>query len=586
MMESAETMKMRLFPALLLAMLTLAGFNPPVSARPDEDIGFPSVGQQCTSFCLDNGDYCVFGANMDHGNHEIGGQLFVNQRYVLKTGWQASTTGEYARWISKYGSVTLNVAGYQLAWGGMNEAGLMISQMSLLETEAPAPDERPPITSPFWIQYQLDNSSTVGEVIASEAQVRSTDEYGHYLVCDRTGDCAIIEFLDGEMVIYTDDSLPVQALANSSYQDSLTALEGGNYWKVSVYSVEADGPAAEAGILEKDWVLAVDGVELAGEQSMETFYSIIAQHEAGDELSLTLVHLGETDPVTLTLKMAPLPEDMSQYIFPPGIPVQQLSLGFMPTYPGDFLTRFVTAVEWVEAFELAGPIETVAYAFEALNAVSTEDTVYSAVFDPTNLRVYFRTNLNQQIRYVDFSQLNFSCGAPVMMLDVNAGQAGEINGDLVEYSHEMVLDHSLSVVTNLWQVDVSALYAETILSGFESFACMEDNAAALATPALYVENHPPLLPPLVTWAGWMVFNRLWRAWVVLTLLSLVLVIWRLARDQVKTRAAWLAWVLAVILLGPFGLLACLLVRCRRRLMSQSRESDKIDQASAITNGAR
>jgi len=115
---------------------------------------------------------------------------------------------------------------------------------------------------------------------------------------------------------------------------------------------------------------------------------------------------------------------------------------------------------------------------------------------------------------------------------------------------------------------------------------MEDNAAALATPALYVENHPPLLPPLVTWAGWMVFNRLWRAWVVLTLLSLVLVIWRLARDQVKTRAAWLAWVLAVILLGPFGLLACLLVRRRRRLMSQSRESDKIDQASAITNGAR
>jgi len=42
---------------------------------------------------------------------------------VLKTGWESGTTGKYLRWISKYGSVTLNMAGYQLVWGGMNEEG-------------------------------------------------------------------------------------------------------------------------------------------------------------------------------------------------------------------------------------------------------------------------------------------------------------------------------------------------------------------------------------------------------------------------------------------------------------------------------
>lgn len=108
----------------------------------------------------------------------------------------------------------------------------MISTMSLVETEEPAPDERPPLTAPFWVQYQLDSAGTVEEVIANDAVVRVTDAYDHYLVCDRTGDCAVIEFPDGEMVVYTSPTLPTRTLANSTYEDSLAALEDGDYWRV------------------------------------------------------------------------------------------------------------------------------------------------------------------------------------------------------------------------------------------------------------------------------------------------------------------------------------------------------------------
>ena len=526
----------------------------PVAADPDG---------ACTSLCLDNGDHCIFGTNMDHGTLQLG-QVFVNKRHVLKTAWDPSTSGEYVRWISEYGSVTLNAVGSQLAWGGMNEAGLMISTMSLVETEEPDPDERPPLAAPFWVQYQLDNSSTIEEVIASDALVRVTDEFDHYLVCDRSGDCAVIEFLDGGMVVYAGSSLPVQALTNSTYQDSLTALEDGNYWRVEAIAISPNGPAADAGIMEEDWITAIDGVELVGQQSLETFHSAIAQRETGDEVTFTVMRPESGDPLALTLTMGPLPEDMSRIVLPPGVPEQVLSLGFLPKGQGDFMVRFATAAEWVDAFVAAGSEEAVAYAFDALEAVSRNDTVWSAVFDPENLGVYFHTNRNPQIRYIDFAQIDFSCETPVMMLDVHADGAGDISGDLVEYSQEMARDHAVSVATNLWQVDVSTLYVETILGGFESYPCMEDDATAMEAPAEYVESHPPLLPPLVTWVALMVVNRFWPVWVLLTLLSLILVIWQLVQSQGMTLGARLVWILVVVLLGPFGLLAYWLSHRKRR----------------------
>jgi penicillin V acylase-like amidase (Ntn superfamily) len=522
--------------AVLLPLALLAGGPGPSTFQGSAHADTSSAGLKkggCTSLCLENGDHCIFGANMDGGSQE--GQLVVNPRHVLKTGWEASTSGEYARWISQYGSVTLNPTGPQLPWGGMNEAGLMISSMALTEAEASSPDERRPLISPLWIQYQLDNSSTVADVVASDALVRPTLEYSHYLVCDRTGECAVIEFLDGETVVYRGASLPVPALANSSYQDSLTARSDGNYWKVTVLSVAADSQAAEAGIREGDWIRAVERTELAGVDSMGTFYSIVAQHQAGDELMLTVVHPGETEPSTVAWEMARLPEDTSRYILPPGVPVQAVSLGFLSTYPGDFTTRFITAAEWVEAFEPAGSEEAVAYAFDALEAVSVEDTYFSVVFDPIHPRFLLRSSRNPKVRYVDFAELDFSCQAPIRVLDAQAAGSGNVSADLTEYSHGASLKHELSVITNMWQVDYSPFTVETLLTGVESYRCMEGNPSALASPALYVEAHPPRLPPRVTWTVLVLLERSWPAWLVVGLGCVALVARRLRRTTTTIR---------------------------------------------------
>jgi penicillin V acylase-like amidase (Ntn superfamily) len=233
--------------AIILVLMLISCRQPPALPTyfpKDAPPSASAASHECTSFCLENDGYCIFGTNHDNSIHE--GILYVNKRDVSKTGWDPSTTGEVARWTSEYGSLTFNLVGYQLPWGGMNEAGLMISTMALEASLAPAPDGRPPLETALWTQYQLDNSSTVDEVIASESLVRMTSQVPaccHFLVCDRKGDCATVELLGGEMVYHTGETLPVDALTNSTYEESVTSWQTANLSGDSLvrFGIAADG---------------------------------------------------------------------------------------------------------------------------------------------------------------------------------------------------------------------------------------------------------------------------------------------------------------------------------------------------------
>ena len=75
---------------------------------------------------------------------------------------------------------------------GVNEAGLVMSTMSLNQTQLPRPDARPVLDSGNWIQYLLDTCATVDEVLATDDVVRNLT-VDHYLVADRSGGSAVIE---------------------------------------------------------------------------------------------------------------------------------------------------------------------------------------------------------------------------------------------------------------------------------------------------------------------------------------------------------------------------------------------------------
>jgi penicillin V acylase-like amidase (Ntn superfamily) len=173
----------------------------------------------CTTFCLKKKDEVLFGKNYDW---MIGdGLIFVNKRGVEKSAF-VSGRETPARWASKFGNVTFNQYGKDNPSGGMNEAGLVIELMWLDATEYPKPDSRPVVDVLEWIQYQLDTSSTVEEVVKNSEAVRIASLVKlHYLVSDRQGNSATIEFLDGKLVAHTGENLPFSALTNDSYEKSL-----------------------------------------------------------------------------------------------------------------------------------------------------------------------------------------------------------------------------------------------------------------------------------------------------------------------------------------------------------------------------
>ena len=191
----------------------------------------PVTGLPSTAFVLDNNGQPVYGKNMDYAR--MPGYVIVNKQGVAKT--SANVTQEPAAnhisWTSQFGSVTFNLVAREWPHDGINEAGLFISTMNgegSAKDAFPEPDSRAPLVPLQWVQYQLDNFSTVDEVIASFQSIRiprppanSPVQGLHWLVGDSKGKCASIEFLNGKMVCHTGWTMPVKVLANSTYNQSI-----------------------------------------------------------------------------------------------------------------------------------------------------------------------------------------------------------------------------------------------------------------------------------------------------------------------------------------------------------------------------
>lgn len=246
--------------AAVVCSFVLVGRPPAVRDTNAPELDSKPTGTVCSALAVTAGGCSVFGANLDYRYHTRG-QLFINPRGLHKTGVIPSATGVYADWIAEYASLTFNFVGYHFPWGGMNEAGLVMSTMGLAQTESPPPDHRPVVDSGMWMQYILDTCSTVDEVIAADEQVRNIT-VDHYLVADRSGASAVIEYIDGEFVAHTGEDLPVSVLTNWFYDESLAMWQvyggSGNYlWmdgSMQRFCIAADrtsgfdGSGAEEGI--------------------------------------------------------------------------------------------------------------------------------------------------------------------------------------------------------------------------------------------------------------------------------------------------------------------------------------------------
>ena len=298
----------------------------------------------CTTFCFMQDKTWIYGRNYDwHTDHCL---IMVNKRGVAKT---ALNQDNPAQWKSKYGSITFNQYGREFPLGGMNEAGLIIELLWLEQTEYPEPDQRQAVGVMQWVQYQLDNCSTVDEIVASNRTLRILNRAVplHFFVCDRTGNAAAIEFLDGQMVAHKGCDLPQTALTNSTYASSTRLYED------------------------------VDG--------------------------------SETNEILLAADYS--------------------------------LKRFVWAARGVEEWNPDANDTPVEYAFAILDKVSVPATMFRIVYDPGHGHIYYFNRSNPHIRHIDCSAFDYSCDTPVKVLDINAGQTGDVTAMFTDYTYE--INHDL-----------------------------------------------------------------------------------------------------------------------------------------------
>jgi penicillin V acylase-like amidase (Ntn superfamily) len=129
-----------------------------------------SAGIACSSFVLKNGDKFVFGYNHDFAP-DVNFYIMTNTRDIKKTAFVEND--KPAKWTSKYGSITFNM-GKEFPMAGMNEKGLVVALHSLDNGgKLPNKDKRATVgNGASWVQYQLDNSASIEDIIASDKIIR------------------------------------------------------------------------------------------------------------------------------------------------------------------------------------------------------------------------------------------------------------------------------------------------------------------------------------------------------------------------------------------------------------------------------
>ena len=160
----------------------------------------------------------ITGRTMDF-SMEIPANLWIFPRGMKRNGEVGKNSIE---WVSKYGSVIAS------AWDisapdGMNEKGLVANMLWLVESVYPEFDKggtKKGLTISAWAQYVLDNFATVEEAVTELRKesfavvsdfIPGTDKFTtvHLSISDATGDNAILEYINGKLVIHHDASYTV-----------------------------------------------------------------------------------------------------------------------------------------------------------------------------------------------------------------------------------------------------------------------------------------------------------------------------------------------------------------------------------------
>jgi penicillin V acylase-like amidase (Ntn superfamily) len=194
------------------------------------------IAQACTRLVYETGNRSyITGRSMDWMDASAKTALWVFPRGMKRDGTVGANP---IKWTAKYGSIAVSFYDVGTA-DGMNEKGLVTNLLYLKETDwgDATKSGKPTLTAGAWAQYFLDNFATVGEAVAAMASppfaiIAPALPNGHAAglhlsLSDATGDSAILEYINGELVIHHGPQYKV--MTNSPTFDQQLALN--TYWE-------------------------------------------------------------------------------------------------------------------------------------------------------------------------------------------------------------------------------------------------------------------------------------------------------------------------------------------------------------------
>jgi len=190
--------------------------------------------EACTRAVYIGSDNTVITGRTMDWMEDLHSNLWVFPRGIERHG---AAGPESIEWTSRYGSLV--VSGYDIGTAdGMNEAGLVANLLYLAESDYGTPDPGDPLLSiSLWMQFVLDNFGTVAEAVdalrAEPFQIlapmlpNGKPASLHLAISDPSGDSAIFEYIEGELLIH--HGRQFQVMTNSPRFDDQLALNA--YWQ-------------------------------------------------------------------------------------------------------------------------------------------------------------------------------------------------------------------------------------------------------------------------------------------------------------------------------------------------------------------
>ncbi len=186
----------------------------------------------------DNGKTVVVGRTMDWpGSTEP--ELIAFPRGLTRDGGALGTVRVVQenplKWTSRYGSLVTAMYGLGAA-DGINERGLAAHLQYFSSADYGVRDpSKPGLQAGLWAQYVLDRAATVREALEAlegvqlvMAEARGATTSLHLAIEDASGDSAIIEFIEGRMVVHHGRQYKVMT-NDPPYDQQIALLKGADF---------------------------------------------------------------------------------------------------------------------------------------------------------------------------------------------------------------------------------------------------------------------------------------------------------------------------------------------------------------------